>query len=64
MQSTEQGQANGMLPAYDRSSLPVAESSIGRAELRRLALIGTAIGLACLLACLALGLLIRATVFS
>jgi hypothetical protein len=51
------------MPAYDRAALPVAESSMSRAERRRLAMTGGAIGLACLVACGLGGLLISVAVF-
>jgi L-serine deaminase len=63
MGQAEHGIRASLMPAYDRTALPVAESSISGAERRRLALIGTAIGLACVAACTLLGVAICAAVF-
>lgn len=53
-----------VMPTYDRGALPVAESSMSPWERHRLAMIGTAIGLAFLATCAVLGLLICAAVFN
>ena len=63
MEQAEHRIRASVMPAYDRTALPVAESSLSRAQMRRLALRGAAIALASLAACTAGGLLIRAAVF-
>jgi hypothetical protein len=64
MEQAEHRIRASVMPAYDRAALPVAESSMSRAERSRLAMTGAAIGLACLVACALLGVMICAAVFS
>jgi L-serine deaminase len=63
MERAEHSIRAAVMPAYDRGALPVAESSISPQERRRLAMIGTAIGLGFIAACTVLGLLICAALF-
>ena len=63
MEQAEHRIRASVMPAYDRAALPVAENSLSRAERRRLALRGAAIGLACIAACAVLGVVICAAVF-
>ena len=63
MEQAEHSIRASVIPAYDRGALPLAESSMSRAERRRLTIIGAAIGLALLAACALLGLVICAAAF-
>jgi hypothetical protein len=63
MEQAEHRIRASVMPAYDRAALPVAENSMSRAERRRLAMTGAAIGLACLGAWGLGGLLIRVAAF-
>jgi hypothetical protein len=64
MEPAEAVAAAPAIADYDRSALPIAETSLSRSVRLRLGLRGLAIGLACVAICAVFGLLIRAAVFT
>jgi hypothetical protein len=63
MEASGSARRAGVLPAYDRAGLPVAESGLPRSQQLRYSLRGVALGALALAACTIAGLLIRAAVF-
>jgi hypothetical protein len=64
MESIDSARQRSVIDNYDRSALPVAESSLSLEVRLRLALLALAISFALLAACGVLGLVIRAALFN